>query len=391
MMGLANLYRTPVIRLVLGATLLTAVSNRGVMAERPSLERPDPNGVIEWTRKIYENGKWNATPDIAYWRGHYYVCINQGMMHNGADGPGIVLRSSNLKDWDHVYTTTGPPANGSASDCKLLALPDRLIFYYLYYNRENYPRPQKPDDRNYVETRAVYTDDGQSWSKSQRVYEPLQNFWKPKVYNGVIYVASDYVDVGRTDYITQAEEQTPSLYRVDLLSSTDGLNWKKVSTIHKDPPHPITETALAFRPDGELWAIIRQNFLLRSRPPYRDWTVESADIMGGGIGGPEVIAIGNDVYVAGRFLGYLVNHGPPDSPQTDKHATSLWKYGTAAGKFERIADLPRPSYADVGYNGFVETEDGVFIVYYSGHDHGETDAARSTKADIFLSKLKLGN
>ena len=78
MMGLANLYRPPVIRLVLGAPLLTAVSNRGVRAERPSLERPDPNGVIEWTRKIYEDGKWNATPDIVHWKGHYYVCINQG-------------------------------------------------------------------------------------------------------------------------------------------------------------------------------------------------------------------------------------------------------------------------------------------------------------------------
>ena len=152
----------------------------------------------------------------------------------------------------------------------------------------------------------------------------------------------------------------------------------------------LTETALAFRPDGELWAFTRQNFFSRSHPPYRDWTVESADIVGGGIGGPEMIAIGSDVYLAGRFLGYLKNHGPPESPQTDKHATSLWKYGKAAGKFERIADLPRPSYADVGYNGFVATEGGVFMVYYSGHDHGETDAARSTKADIFLSKLKLG-
>ena len=161
-----------------------------------------------------------------------------------------------------------------------------------------------------------------------------------------------------------------------------------MSTIVKG--RSVTETALAFRPDGELWAFTRQNLLSRSRPPYRDWTTQSAEIMGGGIAGPEMIAVGSNVYLAGRFLGYLKNHGPPDSPQTIKIATTLWKYGELAGKFERIADLPRTSYADLGYCGFVATEDGVFIVYYSGHAHGETGAARDTKADIYLSKLKMG-
>ena len=30
------------------------------------------------------------------------------------------------------------------------------------------------------------------------------------------------------------------------------------------------------------------------------------------------------------------------------------------------------------------------MVYYSGHEYGETAAARNTKADIFLSKLRIG-
>ena len=78
--------------------------------------------------------------------------------------PDIVLRSSNLKEWEHVYTTTGPPANGSAVEGKLLALPNRLILYYLYMHRPGEMEPSlplpKPDVRNYVETRAVYTEDG---------------------------------------------------------------------------------------------------------------------------------------------------------------------------------------------------------------------------------------
>ena len=393
---------TTVIRLVLGAILSTAVNNRAVAADRPRLEPPrlehsDPNGVIEWTRKVYSNGQWNATPDIAHWRGHYYVCINKGTIHNGMDGPGIVLRSADLKQWDLVYTTTGSPGNGSAVDCKLLALPGRLVLYYVYMRREVDPQDplgaQQPDARNYAETRAVYTEDGKRWSKSQRVYKPGHNFWKPKVRDGVVYVTSDFVDAGRTEYITAAEEQNAKLFRIDLLRSTDGLKWKKVSTILKDAPWPVTETALTFRPDGELWAFTRQDFLSRSRPPYTEWTSARAHIAGGGIAGPEMIAIGDDVYLAGRFYAYLANHGPADSPQTNKFATSLLKYHQPTGKFASIADLPLPSYADMGYSGFVESTDGVFVVYYSGHAYRQANLARgnySTQTDIYVSKLKIG-
>ena len=140
MMKLENIYGTSVIRLVLGAVLLAAASSRQAAAEGPGLKKPgledsDPNGVIQWTRKIYENGKWNATPDIAHWQGNYYVCIDKGTIHNGQDGPGIVLRSSDLKEWEHIYTTTGPPENGAACDCKFVALPDRLILTYQYMDR----------------------------------------------------------------------------------------------------------------------------------------------------------------------------------------------------------------------------------------------------------------
>jgi len=297
---------TSVICIVLAVTLST-VSNRVAAADephlkRPTLENPDPNGVIEWTRKVYSNGKWNATPDVAHWRGNYYVCINKGNVHNGMDGPAIVLRSSDLKKWDLVYTTTNAPANGSAVDCKLLALRDRLILYYVYMDRR--------DAGNYSETRVVYTGDGKSWSASQRVYEPGHNFWKPKLHDGLVYVASDYINAGRDGRVSAADENNPKLFRIDLLRSKDGLRWEKVGTIQKDAPWSITETSLVFRPDGELWAFTRQDFLSRSRPPYKDWTNDRAHIMGGGIAGPAMIGIGNDVYLAGRFYSYLAEHGP---------------------------------------------------------------------------------
>ena len=86
----------------------------------------------------------------------------------------------------------------------------------------------------------------------------------------MIYVASDTFDVGRTDYVTRAEELSPHLCRIDLLRSSDGLKWKKVSTILKGNRHfNITETSLVFRPDGELRAFTRQNFFHVLGPPIQ--------------------------------------------------------------------------------------------------------------------------
>jgi hypothetical protein len=38
---------------------------------------------------------------------------------------------------------------------------------------------------------------------------------------GVTYVASDPIDVGRTDYVTREEELNTRLYRINLLRSSD--------------------------------------------------------------------------------------------------------------------------------------------------------------------------
>jgi len=356
-------------------------------AIEPTLDNPDPNNLIEWTRKIYANDGWNGSPDIAYWQGHYYIAINQGDMHAGENHPSIVLRSADLEQWEQVHNTDGPSV-----DCKLFPYGDRLFFYYVYMRRPGDPLvPQEPDVRNYVETRAVNTDDGTEWSESQKVYEPLHNFWRPKLCDDWIYVASDYFDVGRTDYVTREEETTSRLCRIDLLRSSDGLEWEKVSTILKGNHHfNITETSLAFLPDGELFAFTRQNFISRSPPPYTTWTNQTAKMASGGIAGPSLIAFGDDIYVSGRYYGYLKDHGTKDSPQTNKFATSLWKYNHQTEELDRIADFPRPAFADLGYTGFVSTGDGVFMVYYSGHEYGETAEARATKADIFLSKVRIG-
>ena len=128
------------------AVILVVVMSLEVTAAEPTLKNSDPNELIEWTRKIYSDGKWNATPDITYWRGHYYVAINQGKKHNGLNGQSIVIRSSDLVKWERVHATDRPSV-----DCKFLALPERLMLYHLFQQRADVSKPQGPDNRNYIE------------------------------------------------------------------------------------------------------------------------------------------------------------------------------------------------------------------------------------------------
>ena len=357
-----------------------------------------------------DRSRWGRTirvddPDWAEWQNTYsaFYLANQrsglGLRVNAAGYDVASLVDFSGRTVLEVGAGSGAlarhlPTDTDGVDCKLFALDDRLICYYLLQRRAGDPEslePQKPDEQNYIETRATYTDDGTSWSKSQRLYKPLANLWRPKVHDGTIYIANDYVALDRSDYITAAEEQNSKLYRIELLRSQDGLNWEPVSLMLKGNPYfNVTETAIAFLPDGELFAFTRQNFISRSKPPYTQWTNQSAQMASGGIGGPSLIAFGNDIYVSGRYYGYLKDHGVASSPQTNKIATSLWKFNHQTELFDRIADFPQPAYADLGYTGFVSTDDGVFMVYYSGHEHGETVEARTRKADIYLSKIRIG-
>ena len=79
------------------------VHGEDLRLQAPGLENADPNGLIAWTRKVYANGQWNATPDIAWWRDHYYVSINKGTVHNGVDGPVVVLNAAGYITIEHPF------------------------------------------------------------------------------------------------------------------------------------------------------------------------------------------------------------------------------------------------------------------------------------------------
>lgn len=350
----------------------------------------DPHGVIESVDRIYADDKHNTCPDIVWWRDAAYVVFSSGSHHLMKDHVGVILRSTDMQTWEKVYTSPY-----LTRDTTLLALPDKLLLHYVFFD---YPEMNEPGylqrrlDSTSLQARAVHTagsvesmvstsNDGETWTDPIKTYGHNQNIWRPVVHDGYIWTATDYIDPTGVELEHDGWYHgggPPELSRVDLLRSTDGLEWEFVSRIINGGGH--TETEILFRPDGELWAISRPATFARSRPPYTEWRYDS--LPDGRCGGPAMIACGNEVYLGGRHYGLGENIW----------GTALWRYSSESDNFEHLAVLPEPGNFDLSYPGFIQHDDKVYMVYYSSHlrerkfQSGRMVAA---KADIFLAKLSL--
>lgn len=329
----------------------------------------DP-AIVESVRIVYADGRHNIAPDVIAWRGNFYLTFSNGSNHVAWDHHGIIMRSDNLRDWKTIYRTSF-----QARDAFFAVLRDRLFMYFIVYHH--------PEDKEHgwVETRVTYTDDGETWSEPQRVHERGHNFWRPKVHDGRIYVASDTLiqeDGSKPDVSEESGGNADR--RIVLLESTDGLAWSEVSTVTRGG----TETSIHFRPDDELWVITRSRWFSRAKPPYKNWDVQRLP-EGHGFAGPAVAEINGHVYVAGRYYKL-----PRD--QGKQHATVIWKYDPAIDSFKVITALPEPGFHDLSYPAWLTVGDDTYLAYYSSHRYRETrdfDTKGSPLADIFLAKLIL--
>ncbi len=321
--------------------------------------------VIKSVERIYADGKHNAWPDITKWRGHYYIVFSSGSGHTEFDHVAVILRSSDLKNWKVAYKTAF-----TVGDSKLLALPDKLMVYYVYYHNPT-------SKEGYVESRCFYTTDGKKWTEPRRVHKRGHNFWRPKIHNGWIYIASDTLIQPDGTMPEEAQEGGDKrLRRVLLLRSADGLEWSEVSTITRGE----TETSIHFRPDGELWAICRSETFARAKPPYKQWH-RKPHMPGSGFGGPALVEVDGNVYAGGRFYGLPAVDGKR------QYANALWKYEPELDNFKVLAILPKAGYYDSGYPGFLTVGKDLYMVYYSSHFYEE--GRHPSHADIFLAKLNL--
>ncbi len=354
---------------------------------RADVDRGDTS-VIENVECIHSDDRHDIAPDITEWNDRYYVAFSSGSHHLIEDHVGIVLRSSDLKQWEKVLETAY-----QARDIKLVALPDRLLMYHMYYDYpetresgyvERFTKGEKTEHKTgYVEARVTVTGDGKRWSEPRRVYEPYHNLWRPKIHDGEIYAASDWFnaegievrDAGWYHGGGPAERRL-----VDLLCSPDGVEWNKVSTIVQGGGH--TETEILFVSNSELWAISRSDGFYRAKPPYKEWRYTQLIDR---IAGPAMIKVSGTIYAAGRYHGF----------GKGVNATAIWRYDPRIDNFTRMVVLPEPGHYDLSYPGFLAAGDAVYMVYYSSHQHGDAyqsphpEKCHAYRADIFLAKLKL--
>jgi hypothetical protein len=307
------------------------------------LSAAPPTVKVGEVRRIFHNGEHNAFTDLCRFRGQLYLtfrsCPDGHMVHPTASV--IILRSADEgKTWTPAHRFS--VKDRDTRDPHFLVFRDRLF---------------------------VYSGDGTNWSEPEMLEGTFGHYiWRAATHDGKAYLCGRRkpgFEIGPRG----EGEKVQSL----LLESEDGLIWKKRAFFNEQAGD---ETAFLFEPDGTLLGIGRHGggknaFLLRSSPPYRDWSRESLDRP---IGGPLVAKWGAHVLVGGRKT--TKEHGPK---------TSLcWLVDGALREFAEL-----PSSGDNSYPGFVTlAPDRALVSWYSSH---EKDESGKTITAIYLTDLTLTN
>jgi hypothetical protein len=298
-----------------------------------ALRAADPMPVVEPrdVRKVYGDGKHNAFTALVRFRDHYWLAFRTGKDHNSQDGDILVLRSGDGKEWTEAYRLNVVPDD---RDPQFLVTDKRLILY---------DAAMKGPE---LTTYAVWTEDGKTWSKPQAVYEPRFIVWKPTTNDGKYWATSH-----RKDEVSGGKGR-----EVHLIVSTDGLEWKKVSTIRAG--NWESETTLYFAPTGKAIAFLRQKYgsppaaVFEADAPYTEWKERPPGI--NHLSGHSVHTFKGVTYLLTRTMDY----------GTRKAGTAIYTF--ADGKLTLYCVLP--SGGDCAYAEAVEVGDDMLVSWYSSHE-----------------------
>ena len=313
----------------------------------------EPEVLFESIQKVHSDGKWNGRPAIEFWRGQYYIFFRSGYRHGEDDGGIFALRSKSdtPNDWSTVPIIDGPQ---NEAEVHVLATPQRLFAYIVMEDSVS---------GEVIGSNVIYTDDGVHWSDPVRVYSNGFSVWKPHSHEGVHYLAADVLG------------DHP---RVELLKSTDGLKWRKVSNILQEE-QKMTETDLVFLEDGTLLALTRQGRLSRSRPPYTEWTTRKCSFLGG----PALGRVGDTVLAAGRCT---TSSFPDDQPGGNMR-TGLFLVDPKAMKLHWKMNLITQWGGDSSYAHFYTLDDRrILFAWYDG-EVWEKDVRKA--ADLMLAVMRV--
>jgi hypothetical protein len=206
------------------------------------------------------------------------------------------------------------------------------------------------------QSRVFFSNDGRTWTKPQPVLTEGQWLWRVAWHDGTCYgITKGYVNA------TKVLDGKPR-----LVASTDGVNWETIA--HLDVTGQPTETAVRFKPDGTMIALVRREggtqngWIGVSRPPYTQWKwSETAHPLGG----PNFIILPDGSMIAGT------------RSYPGGWKTMLCRMSETS--LDRILTLP--SDRDCSYTGLVWHDGLLWVTYYSMHE--------ADKACIYLAKVRL--
>ena len=198
---------------------------------------------------------------------------------------------------------------------------------------------------------------------------------------GVMYDAKTRTFYAPPHMIPKVED--PNKRQIQLVKSTDGFNWEKVSTIHSAATE--SESCLRFEPDGTIVVLIRKkydyiSFTAVAKPPYQQWDVTTQKL---DLGGEHFYEIGGKTFVGTRAAytrGFNQPKGWTPDPEVKLAARKL---GTRTDfaiihRFDENRILQpwaiMDSMGDCSYPHLVETPTEILCAYYSQHEDGISKA-----------------
>jgi hypothetical protein len=280
-------------------------------------------------RTVVEDGKHNAFTALVQWDDAFWLAFRKATGHNSGDGDVIVLRSTDAKDWTEASRLDVLPDD---RDPQFLATPDRLFLYD--------PAIQGGKLTSFV----TYTDDGTSWSQPQPVYEPTYIFWKPVAHGDRFYATA------------HVKSRDGTAREVHLITSTDGIDWQKVSKIRGG--NWESETTILFVQQDKIVAFLRQKYgspqssILESSAPFAEWSERPT---------PRLHFSGHAAYTFGGVHYFLSR-----TFESGRRNPGTMIYTFQDGELTPYCALP--AGGDCAYPAAVQMGNEMLVSYYSSHE-----------------------
>jgi hypothetical protein len=304
-------------------------------------------------KKIWDKAPHNAFTDLTYWNDTFYCAFREGRGHVSTDGKIRILESKDANQWDSAALIG--LKGFDLRDAHLSITPENRLMLL------GGAAPRKKDNQSApTGSFASFSYDGKKWTKPQIVIQPGRWLWCLTWHNGKAYGVSYTAGKGTR--------------HLDLLTSTDGINYKQHVPKLLEQGYP-NEVTLRFDTDGTCYAIIRRDrhekdpytaLLGISKPDYKNWQFKDLGTDFNGFGGPNLIKIPSGHWLAAGRMHQGGSH------------TALTYIDVKSGTMTKLTKLP--SGGDTSYPGLLWHNDMLYVSYYSSHEG---------KTSIYLAKLKI--